>query len=33
MNETMDANLKDRAIENIMAAKNPEIALFRRSCL
>ena len=28
MNETIEANLKERAIENITAAKKPEIVLF-----
>ncbi len=28
MNATIDANLKERAIENIMAAKKPEMVLF-----
>lgn len=28
----MEANLKDRAMENIIAPKNPEIALFVLNC-
>jgi hypothetical protein len=33
MKDTMEANLKDKAIENIIDPKNPEIALFSLNCL
>lgn len=32
MKETIDANLKDKAIENIKAPKKPDIVLFIWSC-
>lgn len=33
MKDTIEANLKDKAIENIIDPKNPEIALFSLNCL
>lgn len=33
MKDTIEANLNESAIENIMAPKNPDMELFNLSCL